>query len=50
MRHAEKSKERTMAGSVNKVILVGNLGAEPEVRLTLKSVPQARPGTAWGDA
>jgi single-strand DNA-binding protein len=26
--------ERTMAGSVNKVILIGNLGADPEVRRT----------------
>jgi single-strand DNA-binding protein len=29
---AQTDRETTMAGSVNKVILVGNLGAEPEVR------------------
>src|SRR6185437_9420201 len=27
-------REKTMAGSVNKVILIGNLGADPEVRST----------------
>src|SRR6188474_198829 len=31
--------ERTMAGSVNKVILVGNLGADPEVRRTQDGRP-----------
>jgi single-strand DNA-binding protein len=34
-RHAES----TMAGSVNKVILVGNLGADPEVRRTQDGRP-----------
>src|SRR4249919_1048572 len=31
--------ERAMAGSVNKVILVGNLGADPEVRRTQDGRP-----------
>jgi single-strand DNA-binding protein len=31
--------ERVMAGSVNKVILVGNLGADPEVRRTQDGRP-----------
>ena len=35
IRHAES----TMAGSVNKVILVGNLGADPEVRRTQDGRP-----------
>ncbi len=33
--------ERTMAGSVNKVILIGNLGADPEIRRTQDGRPIA---------
>jgi single-stranded DNA-binding protein len=41
-----------MAGSVNKVILIGNLGADPEIR-TLTSgdrVANRRPGATAGAA
>ena len=31
-----------MAGSVNKVILIGNLGRDPEVRYLESGVPVAR--------
>src|SRR5262249_7740200 len=33
--------ERVMAGSVNKVILIGNLGADPEIRRTQDGRPVA---------
>jgi single-strand DNA-binding protein len=38
-RHATIATESIMAGSVNKVILVGNLGADPEVRRTQDGRP-----------
>src|SRR6185503_21302001 len=38
-RRAIRHAESTMAGSVNKVILVGNLGADPEVRRTQDGRP-----------
>jgi single-strand DNA-binding protein len=34
-----KNKEKVMAGSVNKVILVGNLGKDPEVRRMTSGEP-----------
>ena len=36
-----KRTERVMAGSVNKVILIGNLGADPEIRRTQDGRPVA---------
>ena len=36
-----------MAGSVNKVILVGNLGADPEVRRTQDGRPLRRYRRRW---
>ena len=42
-----------MAGSVNKVILIGHLGADPEMRQTTAGVPIARLRVAttetWND-
>jgi single-strand DNA-binding protein len=35
----DKDRESEMAGSVNKVILIGNLGADPEVRHTQDGRP-----------
>jgi single-strand DNA-binding protein len=37
----EQKKECTMAGSINKVILVGNLGKDPEIRRTQDGRPIA---------
>jgi single-strand DNA-binding protein len=34
MKATPNNEERVMAGSVNKVIIVGNLGKDPEVRMT----------------
>ncbi len=46
-------KEKVMAGSVNKVILVGNLGADPEIRYTQagKKIANLRLATSesWKD-
>src|ERR1700760_1533520 len=36
-----RRQEREMAGSVNKVILIGNLGADPEIRRTQDGRPIA---------
>src|SRR6478752_5956763 len=37
----EAEQENVMAGSVNKVILIGNLGADPEIRQTQDGRPIA---------
>ncbi len=39
-----------MAGSINKVILVGNLGAEPEIRQTKDGRPIANLSVATGES
>jgi single-strand DNA-binding protein len=40
-KRAREKAERVMAGSVNKVILLGNLGADPEIRRTQDGRPIA---------
>src|SRR5262245_53446959 len=40
-KHLDKRRRTAMAGSVNKVILIGNLGADPEVRRTQDGRPIA---------
>ena len=42
--------ERVMAGSVNKVILIGNLGADPEIRRTQDGRPIANLRIATSDS
>ncbi len=42
--------EQTMAGSVNKVILIGNLGADPEIRRTQDGRPIANLRLATSDS
>jgi single-strand DNA-binding protein len=42
--------ERVMAGSVNKVILIGNLGADPEIRRTQDGRPVANLRMATSDS
>jgi single-strand DNA-binding protein len=44
------SSERTNYGSVNKVILVGNLGADPEIRRTQDGRPIANLRIATSDS
>jgi single stranded DNA-binding protein len=39
-----------MAGSVNKVILIGNLGADPEIRRTQDGRPIANLRVATSDS
>ena len=39
-----------MAGSINKVILVGNLGADPEIRQTKDGRPIANLSIATGES
>ena len=48
-REAEPT-ERVMAGSVNKVILIGNLGADPEIRRTQDGRPVANLRIATSDS
>src|SRR5262249_31750022 len=46
---AGKEQESVMAGSVNKVILVGNLGKDPEIRRTQDGRPIANLSVATSD-
>ena len=59
MEHASQAKEsgtrqlqarQIMAGSVNKVILIGNLGADPEIRRTQDGRPVANLRLATSDS
>ena len=53
IQEASTLKEKVMSGSVNKVILVGNLGADPEIRYTQagKKIANLRLATSesWKD-
>jgi single stranded DNA-binding protein len=42
-------RERTMANGVNKVIIIGNLGADPEVRYTQSGSPVCNLRVAVGE-
>jgi single-strand DNA-binding protein len=46
----ESGTEQVMAGSVNKVILIGNLGADPEIRRTQDGRPVANLRLATSDS
>jgi single-strand DNA-binding protein len=48
--NAGKRKGAVMAGSVNKVILVGNLGADPEIRSTNAGKPIANLSVATSES
>src|SRR6202043_4161070 len=43
-------RRSVMAGSVNKVILIGNLGADPEIRRTQDGRPVANPRLATSES
>src|SRR6204780_5495770 len=45
-----KATERVTAGSVNKVILIGNLGSDPEIRRTQNGPPVANLRLATSDS
>src|ERR1041385_1725020 len=49
MRRGERQAESTMAGSVNKVILIGNLGKDPEIRRTQDGRPIANLSVATSE-
>src|SRR5215510_1602090 len=49
MDQARRTAERVMAGSVNKVILIGNLGADPEIRRTQDGRPVANLSVATSE-
>src|SRR3954471_12428205 len=50
MRRGGRQAESTMAGSVNKVILIGNLGKDPEIRRTQDGRPIANLSVATSES
>src|SRR3954469_10123298 len=50
MQRAGRQAESTMAGSVNKVILIGNLGKDPEIRRTQDGRPIANLSVATSES